>query len=44
MQYLKCQGVELCDSPAFPTPEILSSQDPEVATEDSPQWITYWYV
>lgn len=44
MQYLKCQGVELGDSPAFPTPEFFSSQDPEVATEDSPQWITYWYV
>ena len=44
MQYLKSQGVQLCDNPTFPTPEILSSQDPEVATDDSPQWIIYWYV
>lgn len=44
VQYLKSQGVQLCDSPTFPTPEILSCQDPEVATEDSPEWIIYWYV
>ena len=47
IQFLRRQGVLLCDSPTLPAPESLSSATPRETvgtTEDSPQWLIYWYV